>query len=156
MFERIRNKFRKRNEIGKQDIYTAKEEADQLSEAEIHEHQKHYSSSDLWEKVQNVAKKAGSNVIYAVLLLYYTLQNRDIPKRLKMTIYGALGYFILPFDLIPDWLVGVGYVDDLSVLVYAIGQLVQYIDEDIKIMAKQKLTTWFGEDVDTKLVDDNL
>ncbi|TFB14222.1 DUF1232 domain-containing protein [Filobacillus milosensis] len=127
-----------------------------MSEADIEKHQKHYSDNKLWEKVQKVAKKAGVSAIYAVLLLYYTLQKPEVPKKVKTTIIGALGYFILPLDLMPDAIVGVGYVDDLSVLVFAIYQASNYVDHEIKAKAREKLTSWFGEDVDTSEIDSKL
>ncbi|MGM0877495.1 MAG: YkvA family protein [Bacillota bacterium] len=127
-----------------------------MEEAAIQKHEKHYSIEALWNKVQKFSKKAGSTVVYAVLILYYTLQKPDIPLKVKATIAGALGYFILPIDLIPDIALGVGYVDDLAIITAALFQIAMYIDEDIKKQAKDKLTDLFGEDVDTSGIDNKL
>ncbi|WP_440706014.1 YkvA family protein [Heyndrickxia oleronia] len=117
---------------------------------------KHYSNKKLWDKLKSVGKKAGGIVVYAVLLLYYTLQKPSVPVKTKAMIIGALGYFILPIDLIPDFITGVGYVDDLGALGAAILQVATHIDQDIKDKAKNKLSTWFGEDIDTSSIDEKL
>jgi uncharacterized membrane protein YkvA (DUF1232 family) len=114
---------------------------------------KHFSDEKFWEKLKKFAKKAGSSVVYAVLLLYFTLQKPEVPVKAKTIIIGALGYFILPFDLIPDLAVGVGYTDDLGALGVALFQVAMYIDEDIKSKAKDKLKEWFGDNVDTTEID---
>ncbi len=114
---------------------------------------KHFSDEKLWGKLKKFAKKAGSSVVYAVLLLYFTLQKPEVPVKAKTIIIGALGYFILPFDLIPDLAVGVGYTDDLGALGVALFQVAMYIDDDIKNKAKEKLSEWFGDHVDTSDID---
>ncbi len=114
---------------------------------------KHYSDEKFWGKLKKFAKKAGSSVVYAVLLLYFTLQKPEVPAKAKAIIIGALGYFILPFDLIPDLAVGVGYTDDLGALGIALLQVAIYIDDDVKTKAKNQLKTWFGDHVDTSDID---
>ncbi|MFD2618749.1 YkvA family protein [Terrilactibacillus laevilacticus] len=125
-------------------------------EKEIESTSKHYSEEKFWNKLTKFAKKAGSSVVYAVLLLYFTLQKPEVPVKVKAIIIGALGYFILPFDLIPDVAVGVGYTDDLGALGVALFQVAMYIDEDIKNKAKDKLREWFGEGVDTSEIDNKI
>jgi uncharacterized membrane protein YkvA (DUF1232 family) len=114
---------------------------------------KHFSDDKFWGKLKKFAKKAGSSVVYAVLLLYYTLQKPEVPVKAKAIIIGALGYFILPIDLIPDVMIGLGYTDDLGALGVALFQVAMYIDEDIKKQAKDKLKDWFGDNVDTSDID---
>ena len=58
---------------------------------------------------------------------------------------GALGYFISPFDAIPDMTPVIGYVDDLGVLTMALATVAAYISDDIKSKAKAKLAEWFSE-----------
>ncbi|MCM3595479.1 YkvA family protein [Metabacillus idriensis] len=128
-----------------------KQEQDTLQE--LQEAEKHYSETKFWDKLKKFGKKAGSSVVYAVLLLYFTLQKPEVPKKTKAIIIGALGYFILPLDLIPDLAAGVGYTDDLGALGLALLQVAMYIDDDIKNQAKEKLTEWFGQSVDTSDID---
>lgn len=122
-------------------------------EKEIEKSGKFFSDDKFWGKLKRIAKKAGSSVVYAVLLLYYTLQKPEVPKKAKAIIIGALGYFILPADLIPDALLGLGFTDDLGALGIALFQVAMYIDVDIKNQAKEKLQDWFGENVDTSEID---
>lgn len=128
-------------------------ETKELDDIKVKAHEKFYSPEKLWNKIQKVSKKAGAKAVYVVLILYFTLQKPEVPLKVKATIAGALGYFILPFDLLPDVALGVGYVDDLSVITAALIQVAMYVDDDIKKKAKAKLISWFGEEVDTSEVD---
>lgn len=119
----------------------------------MEEMEKHYSEEKFWTKLKKFAVKAGHSVVYTALLLYYTLQKPELPKKAKVTILAALGYFILPLDLIPDFAVGIGYTDDLGALGVALIQVAMYIDDDVKQKAKAKLADWFGTNVDTTEVD---
>lgn len=130
-------------------------EAEMVDEEAFRQHGKHYSEEGLWNKIKKYSKKAGSSVIYAVLLLYYVLQKEEVPKKEKALIVGALGYFILPLDLIPDIAPVAGYVDDIGALIAALVRVSMYIDADIKKQAKDKLHDWFG-DVDTSDIDERL
>lgn len=114
---------------------------------------KYYSEEKFWDKLKKFGKKAGANVVYAVLLLYYTLQKPDIPPKAKAVIIGALGYFILPLDLIPDFAAGVGFTDDLGALGLALIQVAMYIDEGVKLKAKEKIKTWFSEEHNFSIID---
>ena len=105
----------------------------------------HYSEPDLWEKIKQFAKRAGTEVIEKVLILYYAAQSPDTPAWAKGLIYGALGYFILPVDAIPDAIPVVGFSDDLGVLVGALGAVAMSITPEIKALAKKKMSEWFND-----------
>ncbi|WP_299396115.1 YkvA family protein [uncultured Desulfovibrio sp.] len=107
-------------------------------------HRKNYSENAFWSKIKKYAKRAGLEGIRNALRLFYVLQRPDLPQKVKMTIIGALGYFISPLDLIPDILPVVGFTDDLSVLAAAIAIAASYIDDDVKEKADKKLAEWFG------------
>lgn len=117
---------------------------------------KEYSEEKLFRKILTFAKKAGIKVIYVVLLLFYTLQKSTIPVKVKTTIIGALGYFILPVDIIPDFIPGVGYGDDFMVLLAAVAATAFYIDGESKKKAKKKLQDWFGEYDERELDEVNI
>lgn len=108
------------------------------------QYEKYYSSGALMEKLSKFAKKAGIKVVYAALLLYYVLQSKDVPAKEKAKIIGALGYLILPVDLIPDAIPVMGFTDDFAALAYAIHAVRSYITPDIEQQAKNKLSDWFG------------
>lgn len=106
---------------------------------EIAKYSKDYSEPKFWDKIVAVAKKAGVKVVYAALLLYYVLMSDNTSKGDKAKILGALGYFILPFDLIPDWIPVAGFTDDLAALTWAIYSVAKNITPEIKEQAKAKL-----------------
>ncbi len=104
-----------------------------------------YSEESLWKKIRQFSKSAGVTVVYAVLLLFYIMKDKDVGVKSKLTIAAALGYFILPTDAIFDFTPLIGYSDDLGVLLFALGQISANITPEIKEKARQKLGDWFGE-----------
>lgn len=120
---------------------------------EIKKAKSYYSEQAFWSKLKRYAQKAGSSLVYTALLLYYTLLKPEVPGQVKAMIIGSLGYFIMPLDLIPDVLTGVGYTDDLGAFGFALVQVAMYIDDDVKMKAKHKLQQWFGENVETSTID---
>ena len=102
----------------------------------------HYDEMAFWRTL----KKVGAKVAYPALLLFYVLKSPEVPWKVKMEIIGALGYLILPLDLIPDYLPVVGYTDDLAALMAVVRQVKAYITPEIKKAAEDKLRDWFGVD----------
>jgi uncharacterized membrane protein YkvA (DUF1232 family) len=103
-----------------------------------------YSDQGFWKKLGRFAVKAGREVVEQALVLYYLIQDDDVPARPKAIAIGALGYFILPFDVIPDILPGVGFTDDLAVIGTAMWQLASHITDEHRARARAKLVEWFG------------
>jgi uncharacterized membrane protein YkvA (DUF1232 family) len=85
-------------------------------------------------------------LVYAALILFYTLQSDKISVKDKAIILGALGYLISPLDVVPDAIPIVGLGDDLAVLVYVLKLVWTDIDPEVQERAKQKLSQWFDED----------
>ena len=71
-----------------------------------------YSGPELWQKLTKIAAVAGRKALLTALTLFYCLKDKDTPTWAKGVIVGALGYLILPTDLVPDILPGMGYGDD--------------------------------------------
>jgi uncharacterized membrane protein YkvA (DUF1232 family) len=71
-----------------------------------------------WVKLRRV----GASVPFAedLLAAYYCAFDRDTPLQVKAALLGALAYFVLPFDAVPDVLPMVGFTDDAAVLATAI------------------------------------
>jgi uncharacterized membrane protein YkvA (DUF1232 family) len=103
-----------------------------------------YSDDSFWEKLKNFAKKAGSEVVEKALWLYYAAQDPATPGWAKTVIYGALAYFIMPLDAIPDITPVAGFTDDLGALAAAVATVAAYITEDVKAKAEKKIRDWFG------------
>lgn len=105
-----------------------------------------FTQKDFVDKIARIAKRAGAKLIYAALLLYYTLQSDRISTKDKAIIVGALGYMISPIDVIPDAIPIAGLTDDLAVLLYVLKKIWVDVDPEVKERAKQKLASWFDDD----------
>jgi len=107
------------------------------------EYAKYFSEKSLWEKIKKFSKAAGSKVVYAVLLLYYAMGDKNVSIKTKLYIAAALGYFILPTDAIFDLTPIIGYSDDLGVLLFALKQLSTSITPEVQQKARTKIKEWF-------------
>ena len=105
-----------------------------------------YTASGFVEKISHIAKRAGAKLVYAALILYYTLQSKDVPLKDKAIIIGALGYLISPLDVIPDAIPIAGLGDDVAVLLYILHKIKEDLTDDVKKRAYDKLSKWFDED----------
>lgn len=107
---------------------------------EIEKYGTYYSDSKLWRKVERVAKKVGATVIRPVFLLYYLLHDKNVPVNHKAYIVGALGYFILPFDLLPEAVLSVlGFTDDVAVMALVLRLVKDSITPEIRAKADLKV-----------------
>ena len=107
------------------------------------EYTKYYSNDSFWKKLKGFAGKAGIKVVYIALLLYYMLVDEAVDLKSKMTIVAGLGYFILPFDLIPDFLPIIGFTDDLSVLMITLSIVRGNITDLHRVSARGTMEQWF-------------
>lgn len=116
------------------------------------------SGKPLFGKIMGSAQKAGIVVVYASLILFYTLRDPEIPLWVKLMIVAALGYFISPIDAIPDFAPLAGFLDDLGVLLFTIAAVALYINDDAMEKARMKLYDWFGDfdPDDLKSVNDRM
>ena len=112
-----------------------------------------FSQSEFVEKISRIAKRAGAKLVYAALILFYTLQSDKISTKDKAIIIGALGYMISPLDVVPDAIPIVGLSDDLAVLLYVLKMVWTDVDPDIKEKARLKLSQWFDDDEISEIND---
>ena len=105
-----------------------------------------FTQSGFIERISKIAKRAGSKLVYAALILYYTLQSESVSLKDKTMILAALGYLISPLDVMPDAIPIAGLSDDLGVLLYVLRKVWTDIPEDVKEKAHNKLTKWFDEE----------
>lgn len=137
-----------KNKFGKQ------EENEYYENIQIESYDKYYSSSSFWEKMGNNVKKVGIKGVTYALALYYILQNDKVPLADKSLIIGALGYFILPIDIIPDITFGIGYTDDAAVMYFVIKKCSKYINRELISQVYIKLKEWF--DVEYREIEETL
>lgn len=101
-----------------------------------------FKESALWDKLGDFGKKLGATFIELLLTLFYALN--EVPAKEKALIIAALGYFILPMDLLPDFL-PFGFADDAASMTMVLKTIRPYLtpktlkrahDEAAKVMAK--------------------
>ncbi len=103
-----------------------------------------FSDASLFDKLAGHAAAAGRGVVEKVLWLWFASRRPDMPVWARTTVYGALAYFILPTDAIPDLLPGLGYTDDIGVLSYALVTIASYVDADVKRRTGELLSRLFA------------
>ena len=116
-----------------------------LTSGDLPQYQGNYSEDAFWEKLKKVAGRAGAKAVYYALVLFYTLTDPDTPGKYKAVIAGALGYLILPLDLLPDFLPFAGYADDWAALIAAVSYVLSAISDKNKTKAKEQLKAWFPQ-----------
>jgi len=128
-----------------------------INNINLDDYAQYFNDSQLWKKLKKVARKAGRKAVYYVLVLYYVARDPAVPRSLKLKVLGALGYFILPLDFIPDFILGLGFTDDLAALAWALFTMRKYITPEIERKARERLREWFGpeegEEMDLTIPD---
>ena len=76
---------------------------------------------------------------------YYCALDPATPPRVRAVLLGALAYFVLPLDAIPDLLAGIGFTDDLTVLVATLALVRAHIRPAHREAARRALTDPRGE-----------
>ena len=113
---------------------------------DLNKYKEKFTQSGFIEKIQRIAKRAGAKLVYAALILYYSMESNKMSIKDKALIVGALGYLITPLDFVPDAIPLAGLGDDLGVLIYVLQKVWDNIDNETKQKAKNKLLQWFDED----------
>ena len=88
------------------------------------------------DKPKVIAGTAGA-IVSSLGKLLSTLDNPAMPVHLKALVFGAIGYIVLPLDLIPDLLPGVGYADDLASVAGVVTAVVGYSDFSLDELDKE-------------------
>ena len=112
---------------------------------DIVKYQKHYTKERLDRKLVRWSKRAGEKVVYLALLLYYAMIDKNTPVGYKAIILGALGYFILPVDMLPDFIIGLGFTDDLAALVAAYQAIQSSVTPAVVAKAKTRMKELFHD-----------
>ncbi|MGY3441692.1 MULTISPECIES: YkvA family protein [unclassified Bradyrhizobium] len=74
-----------------------------------------------------------------LLAAYYCAFDRQTPRHVQAALLGAIAYFILPFDFIPDMLPVLGFTDDAAVLATAIRMVASHITPEHREAARAAL-----------------
>src|SRR5579863_7722911 len=74
-----------------------------------------------------------------LLSAYYCAFDKETPRHVQASLLGAIAYFVLPFDFIPDMLPVLGFTDDAAVLATAIRLVATHITSDHRDAARAYL-----------------
>jgi uncharacterized membrane protein YkvA (DUF1232 family) len=87
-----------------------------------------------WKKLKRVA----GNLPFAedLLAAYYCAFDRQTPRHVQVALLGAIAYFVLPFDFMPDVLPVLGFTDDAAVLATAIRLVTGHITSEHRQAAR--------------------
>jgi len=81
-----------------------------------------------------------------LLAAYYCALDPATPLRVKAVLMGALAYFVLPVDLVPDFIAGLGFTDDATVLLLALRSVAPHIGNQHRLDADGAIRHLSGED----------
>ncbi len=114
-----------------------------LPEAEKLNRDRRRTKRDFWRKLRRHARR----IPFAdeLLAAYYCAVDPGTPLRARAVLYGAIAYFILPVDLIPDWIVGLGFTDDAAVLAAAVRSILPHIKDVHRERARQAIARLAGQ-----------
>jgi uncharacterized membrane protein YkvA (DUF1232 family) len=92
---------------------------------------------DFWAKLKRVARK----VPFAedLLAAYFCATDPATPRRVKLILLGAVAYFVIPMDALPDLLPLLGFADDAAMLAAAIAQVAGSINDSHRQKARETL-----------------
>jgi uncharacterized membrane protein YkvA (DUF1232 family) len=94
-----------------------------------------------WTKARRTLGKVPFSV--EAVAAFYCATDAATPTMVRVTLFGALAYFILPFDIIPDFVIGLGYTDDAAVMLAAYTACKTYITDEHRAKAR----TWLMKEM---------
>lgn len=92
---------------------------------------------DFWRTARRAARYIP--FMEDVAAAYFAALDRNTPTRVRGTLLAALAYFVMPVDLIPDFIVGFGFTDDLAVLTAAMTAIQSHITPAHRLLAREAL-----------------
>jgi len=97
-----------------------------------------------WRKLLREA--ASIPLLHEVLTAYYCAFDRQTPLYVKVVLLGAIAYFIVPDDLIPDYIPLIGYADDAAVIAAALKLMTSHIKPEHREAAQSMLARLHGDE----------
>jgi uncharacterized membrane protein YkvA (DUF1232 family) len=90
-----------------------------------------------WIKLKKVASRLP--FIEDLLAAYYCAFDKQTPRHVQVALLGAIAYFVLPFDFIPDMMPVLGFTDDAAILATVIRLVAGNITQDHRDAARAAL-----------------
>lgn len=110
---------------------------DSFSSDEAHSSDEARVKRDFWPTIRRVAR----SVPFAedAVAAYYCALDRETPTHVRAALIGALAYFVLPFDAVPDFLPLMGFADDASILAAALAAVRMHMTDRHREAARRAL-----------------
>ena len=121
------------------------------SDKQINKYLKYYNESTFRKKLFKISGKLSNQLLVYLIVLYDLIRDKNIPNKTRLIFVAALGYFILPTDLVADFLPVLGFTDDLAFITYAITTASAYITPEVWERAKEKTNQILQKDKDFPL-----
>lgn len=106
---------------------------------ERYERDKARVEAGFWDKVRRTVGRVP--FVEEAVAAYYCAFDRETPLQVKAVLMAALAYFVVPTDMLPDFLVFFGFTDDAAVLAAAIRTVATHIQPNHRLRARQALGT---------------
>jgi len=90
-----------------------------------------------WTKMKRVVAKLP--FAEDLLAAYYCAFDKQTPRHVQASLLGAIAYFVLPFDFVPDVLPVLGFTDDAAILATAIRMVASHITPEHRDAARAAL-----------------
>lgn len=99
---------------------------------------------EFWKKLKRAAAKLP--FVEELLAAYYCAFDRQTPRHVQAALLGALAYFILPFDFVPDLMPVLGFTDDAAILATALRMVASHIKPEHRDAAHAALKRGLEDD----------
>jgi uncharacterized membrane protein YkvA (DUF1232 family) len=107
-------------------------------------YRKAYDEGAFWNKLNILKSRVGRPPLVLALKAYYVMIDSDTPIGAKLTVMAALGYVILPLDLIPDFMPVAGLIDDAAALTTALTIVAAHVKPEHLDRAEKQADTLLG------------
>ena len=93
-------------------------------------------------KARRLARRVGTQVLEKLLIAFYVMGDEATPRKARMTLAGALAYFLIPIDAVTDALPAVGLTDDGLVITLALAAVAASVRRRHVEQARQTMRSW--------------
>ena len=107
-----------------------------------------YDELELKPFLKASAKKLGKHIVLYAMIAYTIISDTKVPVKVKLVFMAAIGYLLLPTDLVSDFLPYIGFTDDIAFLSYVISQASDYITPEVTQEAKSKMKSWLNMEIE--------
>ena len=103
-----------------------------------------YVRRGFWSKLRRFAARLP--FAEDLLAAWYCAFDRETPRHVQAALIGALAYFVLPFDVVPDMMPALGFTDDAAVLATALKLVASHMRPEHRAAAKAAIARGLAEE----------